>query len=117
MVVVVAVVVAVVATGCSSGCSADDTSGTPVSKISIQLWFVSLNAAPIELTQPPPPPLPVALHPLEDAVADATDDVAAIVDDADGGDDKCAPLVGTIVSGTRCGVRLDIGGNIGLVGH
>lgn len=26
-------------------------------------------------------------------------------------------LLGTYVSGTKCGVRLDIGGRIGLVGH
>lgn len=26
-------------------------------------------------------------------------------------------LLGTYVSGTRCGVRLDIGGRMGLVGH
>lgn len=28
-----------------------------------------------------------------------------------------AAIGGTNVSGTKCGVRLDIGGNIGLVGH
>lgn len=39
--------------------------------------------------------------------------VVAGVDDDDGDDVPC----GLNVTGTRCGVRLDIGGNIGLVGH
>ncbi len=38
--------------------------------------------------------------------------VTADVDDDDG-DVPC----GLNVTGTKCGVRLDIGGNIGLVGH
>lgn len=42
------------------------------------------------------------------------DVVVASVDDDDGdGDVPC----GLNVTGTKCGVRLDIGGNIGLVGH
>lgn len=40
--------------------------------------------------------------------------VVAAADDDDGCDD--VPC-GLNVTGTKCGVRLDIGGNIGLVGH
>lgn len=31
--------------------------------------------------------------------------------------DEEEDVVGTRVSGTRCGVRLEMGGNIGLAGH
>lgn len=41
------------------------------------------------------------------------DVVVAGIDDDDGDVVPC----GLNVTGTRCGVRLDIGGNIGLVGH
>lgn len=74
------------------------TGGKSIPMISIQLWLLfSLNDK-----------FEAALQPPDDDDGNGADNT---VDDVD------VTIGGTIVSGTRWGVRLEIGGSIGLVGH
>lgn len=84
----------------ASGSIDTDVGGKSIPMISIQLWLLfSLNDKFEAALQPPDD---------DDGSGDGN-----TVDD----DDVDVTIGGTIVSGTRWGVRLEIGGSIGLVGH